>query len=171
MTPVSLHVELQNPFAYAEIPADDEVVRWANAAWQGQGQALDHDDDGMELSAPTDQTEMVVRIVDAAESQALNRDFRGKDKPTNVLSFPFEAPPVVLEGEADYLGDLVICQAVVEQEAKAQQKPVAHHWAHMIIHGVLHLQGYDHIHDDEATEMETLEVTILAGLGIPDPYH
>lgn len=163
MTPVSLHIELQNPFAYRAMPSEADVSRWANAAWQGRA-----DDQYGEVSDPV---AMVVRIVDAAESQSLNRDFRGKDKPTNVLSFPFEAPPVVLEGETAYLGDLVICQPVVVQEAADQRKPVSHHWAHMIVHGVLHLQGYDHINDDEATIMESLEVRILAGLGMPDPYQ
>lgn len=149
-----LHVELQNPQAYDAIPLAADLTLWAQAAWQGD-----------------EATEMVVRIVDAVESQALNRDYRGKDKPTNVLSFPFEAPPVEVIDEPAYLGDLVICQPVVEQEAADQHKPVAQHWAHLIVHGVLHLQGYDHIEETEATEMESLEVSILAGLGIPDPYQ
>lgn len=111
---------------------------------------------------------MVVRIVDADESQILNRDYRGKDKPTNVLSFPFEAPPGV---PCEHLGDLVVCLPVLQAEAAAQQKPLNDHFAHLVIHGVLHLQGYDHIEDEEAEQMETLEVELLQRLGITDPYQ
>lgn len=113
-------------------------------------------------------SEVTVRIVDIAESQELNSTWRGKDKPTNVLSFPFEAPP----GLDDFplLGDLVICRQVVEQEAVAQDKSLDAHWAHMVIHGSLHLLGYDHIEDDEAEEMESLETEIMLALGYPDPY-
>lgn len=111
--------------------------------------------------------EMTIRIVDEAESQALNHEYRGKDKPTNVLSFPFEVPDGI---ELPLLGDLVICRQVVEQEAIEQRKDLSHHWAHMVVHGVLHLCGYDHIKDDDAEEMEALETKILASMSIPDPY-
>ncbi|MBF4243964.1 rRNA maturation RNase YbeY [Vibrio anguillarum] len=114
-----------------------------------------------------EQAEVTVRIVDSEESQQLNRDYRGKDKPTNVLSFPFEMPPGI---ELDLLGDLVICRQVVEQEADEQQKPLMAHWAHMVVHGSLHLLGYDHIDDDEAEEMESLETEILQKMGFEDPY-
>lgn len=114
-----------------------------------------------------DDAEITVRIVDEAESQQLNSDYRGKDKPTNVLSFPFEVPEGI---ELDLLGDLVICKQVVEQEAKAQQKPLISHWAHMVIHGTLHLLGYDHIVDDEAEVMESLETEIMLELQFEDPY-
>ncbi len=107
--------------------------------------------------------EITLRIVDAAESQALNRDWRGKDKPTNVLSFPM--------GEADYLGDIVICAPVVAAEAVEQSKAARAHWAHMVVHGVLHLLGHDHEHDAEARKMETLERKLLAAMGFPDPYE
>ncbi|MBD1575015.1 MULTISPECIES: rRNA maturation RNase YbeY [Vibrio] len=113
------------------------------------------------------QAELTIRIVEAEESQQLNRDYRGKDKPTNVLSFPFEAPPGI---EIDLLGDLIICQQVVEAEAKEQNKPLVAHWAHMVIHGSLHLLGYDHIDDHEAEEMETIETEIMQKLGFDDPY-
>lgn len=112
--------------------------------------------------------ELTIRIVDSEESQHLNSEYRGKDKPTNVLSFPFEVPEGV---ELDLLGDLVICKSVVEQEAKEQNKPLQAHWAHMVIHGSLHLLGYDHINDDEADEMENLETEIMQQLGFTDPYH
>jgi probable rRNA maturation factor len=111
--------------------------------------------------------EVTIRLVDNDESQMLNSTYRGKDKPTNVLSFPFEAP----EGlELPLLGDLVICRQVVEQEAKEQNKILFAHWAHMVVHGSLHLLGYDHISDDEAEEMESLETEIMQELGYPDPY-
>jgi len=118
-------------------------------------------------------TELTVRIVSPDESKELNRDYRQKDKPTNVLSFEFEQP----EGLADigesipYLGDLVICAEVVASEAKAQEKTLESHWAHMIVHGALHLQGYDHIEEKDATEMEALEIKIMSGLGYPNPYE
>ncbi|MGF1752418.1 rRNA maturation RNase YbeY [Vibrio makurazakiensis] len=111
--------------------------------------------------------ELTIRIVDAEESHQLNHDYRGKDKPTNVLSFPFEAPPGI---EIDLLGDLIICRQVVEKEAKEQNKPLLAHWAHMVVHGSLHLLGYDHIEDDEAEEMESLETEIMQGMGFEDPY-
>ena len=112
-------------------------------------------------------TELSIRIVDAKEGRTLNRDYRGKDYATNVLSFPVELPPGV---KLPLIGDLVICAPVVAREAKEQGKPARNHWAHMTVHGVLHLLGYDHIDDDEAEAMEALETRILAGLGIDDPY-
>ncbi|MFT2097716.1 rRNA maturation RNase YbeY [Marinomonas sp. 2405UD66-6] len=123
----------------------------------------------VEKALPTsgDEFEVTIRIVDEEESHALNHEYRGKDKPTNVLSFPFEAPPGL---ELPLLGDLVICTQVVEKEAKEQQKPLLHHWAHMTVHGILHLRGYDHINDDEAEEMESIETELLASLSISDPY-
>ncbi len=111
--------------------------------------------------------EVTVRLVDEPESHELNLTYRGKDKSTNVLSFPFEAPPGI---ELPLLGDLVICRQVVEQEAQEQGKPLEAHWAHMVVHGSLHLLGYDHIEDDEAEEMEALETEIMLALGYADPY-
>lgn len=111
--------------------------------------------------------ELTVRIVDTEESHQLNHDYRGKDKPTNVLSFPFEVPPGM---ELDLLGDLIICRQVVEKEAEEQNKPLLAHWAHMVVHGSLHLLGYDHIEDDEAEEMESLETEIMQSMGFEDPY-
>ena len=114
-----------------------------------------------------DEYEVTVRIVDEAESQALNHQYRGKSKPTNVLSFPFEAPEGI---ELSLLGDLIICRQIVEKEATEQKKELMHHWAHMCIHGILHLRGYDHINADEAEEMESLEAHILSGFSISNPY-
>ena len=113
------------------------------------------------------ESEVTIRLVDEAESRELNHTYRSKDKPTNVLSFPFEAPPGI---ELPLLGDLIICRQVVEQEAAEQEKALEAHWAHMVIHGSLHLLGYDHIEDEEAEEMESLETEIMLALGYPDPY-
>lgn len=114
------------------------------------------------------ESEITIRIVDIAESQYLNLTYRGKDKPTNVLSFPFEAPENIT---LPLLGDLIICRQVVEKEAIEQQKNQDAHWAHMVIHGCLHLLGYDHLTDFEAEEMETIETEIMQKLGYPDPYQ
>lgn len=111
--------------------------------------------------------ELAIRLVDEAESQMLNRDYRGKDAPTNVLSFPAELPHGV---DLPLLGDLVICAPVVAREAADQGKPPAAHWAHLTVHGVLHLLGFDHKTVQEAEVMEDEERRILAQLGYPDPY-
>lgn len=112
--------------------------------------------------------ELTIRIVNSDESQQLNNQYRGKNKPTNVLSFPFEVPEGI---DLNLLGDLVVCAPVVQEEASEQKKTLVDHWAHMVIHGCLHLLGYDHINDDEAEEMETLEINILAKLAINNPYE
>ena len=123
----------------------------------------------IKVALPTigDEFEVTVRLVDEEESLALNSEYRGKDKSTNVLSFPFEAP---MDLDVPLLGDLIICTQVVNREAEEQQKTALDHWAHLTIHGILHLRGYDHIDDDEAEEMEALEIQLLASLGISDPY-
>ncbi|MBN6069395.1 rRNA maturation RNase YbeY [Aggregatibacter actinomycetemcomitans] len=133
------------------LPTAAQIEQWATAAVQPK----------------SGEVEMTVRIVDEMESHALNLNYRGKDRPTNVLSFPFECPDEV---ELPLLGDLVICRQVVEREAQEQDKPLMAHWAHMVVHGSLHLLGYDHIEDDEAEEMESLETQIMIGLGFVDPY-
>jgi probable rRNA maturation factor len=115
-----------------------------------------------------EEAEVTIRIVDEAESNELNLTYRGKDKPTNVLSFPFECPPGV---ELPLLGDLIICRQVVEQEAREQNKPLMAHWAHMVVHGSLHLLGYDHIDDADAEEMEALEIEFMQTLGFANPYQ
>jgi probable rRNA maturation factor len=148
---MAVTVEVQLASEADEIPPDTSFQRWAEAALAGRH----------------DHAELVVRVVDEAESRRLNHDYRGKDKPTNVLSFPFEAPPGV---PSEHIGDLVICAPVVQREAGEQGKTAAAHWAHMTVHGVLHLLGYDHLDDAQADQMEALERRILAGLGYPDPY-
>ncbi len=115
---------------------------------------------------------LTVRIVSPEESRALNDQYRHKDRPTNVLSFPFDVPQEVADELGDtYLGDLVICAEVVAREAAEQDKPLEAHWAHMVVHGTLHLLGYDHMTEDQAAEMEALEVEILADLGFANPYR
>jgi probable rRNA maturation factor len=137
----------------AGVPAPASFRRWVEAALRGARRRK--------------ATELSIRIVDTAEGRALNRDYRGKDYATNVLSFPAELPPGV---DLPLIGDLAICAPVVAREAAEQGKDPRDHWAHMTVHGVLHLLGYDHIEDAEAEAMEALETRILAGLGIADPY-
>ena len=118
-------------------------------------------------ASPKEEAELTVRIVDAEESQQLNGQYRNKHKPTNVLSFPFQNPPGIT---LPLLGDLVICKKIVENEAQEQDKTLLEHWAHMLIHGTLHLLGYDHINETDALEMESLETKLLIELGFNDPY-
>lgn len=113
-----------------------------------------------------------VVIVTPEESQSLNTNYRGKAYPTNVLSFEFQASEAETEALGyEELGDLFICPEVLEREAVEQEKPLEHHWAHICLHGLLHLMGYDHIEPEEAVEMESKEKELLAELGIPDPYR
>ena len=114
-----------------------------------------------------EEAELTVRIVENDESQQLNHQYREKNKPTNVLSFPFQNPPGIT---LPLLGDLVICKKVVENESLEQNKTLTEHWAHMLIHGTLHLLGYDHVDPQEAVEMESLETKLLIELGFADPY-
>ncbi|MGL9733431.1 MAG: rRNA maturation RNase YbeY [Symbiopectobacterium sp.] len=135
----------------AGLPSEQDFQRWMKAV----------------LPQFQREAEVTIRIVDEAESHELNYTYRGKDKPTNVLSFPFEAPP---KGVLPLLGDLIICRQVVEQESIEQQITTEAHWAHMVIHGCLHLLGYDHIEDNEAEEMEALETEIMQQMGYDNPY-
>jgi len=137
----------------AGLPSAASFRHWAEAALHGAKRRKS--------------AELAIRIVDADEGRALNRDYRGKDYATNVLSFPAELPPGVA---LPLIGDLAICAPVVQREAAEQGKLPRNHWAHLTIHGVLHLLGYDHVEDGEAEVMEALETRILAGLGIADPY-
>jgi probable rRNA maturation factor len=133
-------------------PDDDSFRRWALAALFQQSRAC----------------EMTIRVVDEDEIRQLNRDYRGKDYATNVLSFESDLPP---ELGIPLLGDIIICPTVVQREAAEQGKTLDAHWAHMVIHGTLHLQGYDHIEDSEAEAMEALEIAIMHQLGYADPYN
>ncbi len=143
-------------------PSEEDLLAWCTLALQSPH--LTH-------SSLQETPEVTVRIVDNDESQQLNNDYRGKNQPTNVLSFPFEHPiDLPAEAELSLLGDLVICLPKVIAEAAEQQKPVLSHWVHLVIHGMLHLQGYDHETDEEAELMENLEIALLAKLGINNPY-
>ena len=137
----------------AGLPSSVSFRRWVEAALRGAKRRKS--------------AELAIRIVDADEGRALNRDYRGKDYATNVLSFPVELPPGVA---LPLIGDLAICAPVVLREAAEQGKSPRDHWAHLTVHRVLHLLGYDHIEEAEAETMEALETRILAGLGIADPY-
>ncbi|RVU37352.1 rRNA maturation RNase YbeY [Rheinheimera riviphila] len=148
---MSIILDLQLASTASNLPSEAQIQLWLNAA----------------VSPFQPVAEVTVRIVDETESQQLNFDYREKDKPTNVLSFPFQCPPGI---ELPLLGDLVICAGVVAQEAKEQNKSLDAHWAHMVVHGSLHLLGFDHINDDDALEMEAEEIQILAELGFADPY-
>lgn len=119
----------------------------------------------------TGELEVSVRVVDTAEMQALNRQYRDRNRPTNVLSFPAGPLAGMPDNETGPLGDIVVCAAVVASEAAEQQKPLAEHWAHMLVHGTLHLLGYDHEDDGEAEDMEALEIRILESSGISNPYR
>jgi probable rRNA maturation factor len=116
-------------------------------------------------------SELGVRVVGSAESRRLNARYRGKDKPTNVLSFPPAPLPGAREADRRPLGDLVICAQVVRAEAREQSKPLEAHWAHLVVHGALHLVGYDHEREAEAKRMERREITVLRRLGFGNPYR
>nr|WP_189403790.1 rRNA maturation RNase YbeY [Alteromonas halophila] len=137
----------------ASLPSEEDIAYWVS-------RVLAHQKMGTQ--------EVTVRFVGEEESATLNGDYRDKHYPTNVLSFPFEAPPGI---ELNLLGDLVVCVPVICKEAREQNKAVSDHYTHMIVHGVLHLMGFDHITDAEAQEMEALEIAILSRLGIDDPYQ
>lgn len=144
-------IEIQTIFKSKGQPDQEQIQQWVDAALEGFNQ----------------NTEIVVRIVDEPESAALNEQYRLKPGPTNILSFPVEAPEGI---ELDLLGDLVVCAPVLEKEALEQHKAITDHWAHIIVHGVLHLLGYDHVNDDEAELMEEKEIAILKQLNIKNPY-
>jgi len=144
-------VAVQRATRAAGVPPAVRLTRWALAALERKARG-----------------ELTVRVVSRGESSALNVRYRGKRGPTNVLSFPGE--PAAKSRELLPLGDVVICASVVAREAREQGKTLAAHWAHMVIHGTLHLQGYDHENARDAAAMEARERALLAGLGFPDPY-
>lgn len=144
-------VDLQNQAGVDEIPTLAQFTGWVDAALRSAFTGL----------------EQSICIVDEARGRELNRDYRGKDYATNVLAFPTDSTLL----DYDYLGDLVICAPVVLAEAREQGKSADAHWAHLVIHGMLHLQGYDHQTDAEAAAMEALEIEILDTLGYTNPYN
>ncbi|MEN8259118.1 MAG: rRNA maturation RNase YbeY [Pseudomonadota bacterium] len=147
-----IRIEAQIVSTAPDLPSRQKLHEWVVATLSGYRQ----------------DAEVVIRIVDEEESARLNEQYRGKQGPTNILSFPFEVPPDVL---LDLLGDLVICAPVVAGEARAQTKSGEAHWAHMVVHGVLHLLGFDHLEPAEAERMENEEIRILGSLGIASPYE
>lgn len=150
---MAYQIDIENNSHSQYLPADALIQQWI-------GTTLTQQD--------LKEAEVSVYIVDDTESQNLNNQYRGKDKPTNVLSFPADIPA---ELGIPLLGDLVICAPVVEREAKEQGKSLNAHWAHMLVHGTLHLLGFDHIDDDEAEAMEALETAIIISLNFPAPYQ
>lgn len=147
MTRAASAIEVQRRGVARGVPSPARLREWAGAALGGERAQAG---------------ELTLRIVGSAESRRLNRTWRGKDKPTNVLSFGYETPGV--------LGDLVLCAPVIAREAREQGKTLAAHWAHMVVHGVLHLRGLDHIRPADAKVMEARERAILGRLSFPDPY-
>lgn len=149
---MAIHVDVDNACDAQGIPGDEDFAHWASAALGGLRQ----------------RAELAIRIVGETESRELNSHYRHKDYATNVLSFPSELPE---DCEPPILGDLAICAAVVAREATEQHKALQAHWAHMVIHGTLHLLGFDHIDDGDAERMETREIAILQSLGFGNPYQ
>jgi probable rRNA maturation factor len=159
-----IDIDLQNALSAESdgqfIPSNTQFDTWFKKALTLQDQRVIDKD-----------CELTIRLVDATESHSINHEYRDKAKPTNVLSFPSDLPDFIIESEATYyLGDLIVCSSVLSKEAAEQNKKLENHWAHICIHGLLHLLGYDHINENEAVHMEALETKILAELGIDDPY-
>ena len=159
---MDVQLDIQLATECVHFPDEKQIKKWILSA-------LQHAD--ISLSSPS----LTLRVVSMEESEQLNTDFRDKNQPTNVLSFPFEPPEGVDFSETDtflieYLGDLVICAKLVEKEANNQLKLVESHWAHLIVHGTLHLLGFDHIEEDQANIMESLEIAVLASCGFGNPY-
>jgi probable rRNA maturation factor len=153
--PIRLDVAVGYAAPRAGVPAAASFRKWVAAALEGRIREAD----------------LAIRIVDEKEGRALNHHYRGKDYATNVLSFPAELPEGLPKGvKLPLLGDLVLCAPVVAREAQEQRKPLGAHYAHLTVHGCLHLLGWDHEDAQEAEAMEQLEREILAGLGLPDPY-
>ncbi len=149
-----INADIQIASDCTDTPDESDIARWIEAALK----AVDI----------TDDKEVSVRIVNERESQQLNHQYRNIDKPTNVLSFPCDLPDEV---DIPLLGDLAICSPIVAREAQEQSKTLESHWAHMVVHGTLHLLGFDHIEDSEAEHMESIETSILKTLGYPAPYQ
>jgi probable rRNA maturation factor len=148
--------EIQRATTSMNSPHDDQFQIWINAIDVQQDKIF----------------ALSIRIVDEPEARQFNREYRNRDYATNVLSFPVELPEgLPAEVRQTQLGDLLICAPVVAREAREQKRPQANHWAHLTVHGILHLLGYDHQEDDQAIVMESLEIKILNKLGISDPYQ
>lgn len=145
----NLEIDIQIVSSDADIPLPSQLKQWTQAALENKS------------------AEITIRVVDEPESAELNNTYRKKKGPTNVLSFPMSSP----HKNGLLLGDIIICAPIVNKEAQQQHKSPQNHWAHLTVHGILHLQGYDHIQEKEAKIMEAREIEILSGLGIPNPYE
>jgi probable rRNA maturation factor len=157
-------LDVQNAIESRKLPNSALMKKWI-------GGVLCHPKTTDQLRIEPVHPEITIRIVSSEESRQLNFEYRGKDKPTNILSFPFEVPEMLpVEALDEFIGDLVICESVLINEAKQQGKGVIEHWAHLVVHGTLHLLGFDHTENDEAEEMEAIEVIVLGELGIDNPY-
>jgi probable rRNA maturation factor len=150
--PLLLDLLIDEDLSQAEVPPQQQLQTWAQAALRD-----------------SIASEVCLRVVGDEQARLLNHQYRQRDYATNVLSFPADLPP--LPEQRRLLGDLVICAPVVAKEAKQQGKLLVNHWAHLLVHGMLHLQGMDHVDDDDAAEMEEAEVAVLAGFDIADPYR
>ena len=156
IVPMQTELEIQRVTTVLNLPDDGQFQRWVETALAGKSTGCN----------------LTIRIVDEQEAQRFNRDYRNKDYATNVLSFPAELPEgLPAEVRQSQLGDLLICAPVVVREANEQVCAESDHWAHLTIHGILHLLGYDHEQSDDACIMESLETAMLAKLGISDPYR
>jgi probable rRNA maturation factor len=168
---MEVEVEVQYAIKSPELPNQKRLTHWVNSVFSdvpGPLSPILQSPLWKASRKPRRNWELTIRIVDETEARYLNETWRGHSYPTNVLSFPFESPPGL---HVPLLGDLVICAPVVAQEANEQQKSLSAHWAHLVIHGTLHLLGYDHLEDAQAQLMETLEIHILNSLGYPNPYQ
>lgn len=146
---------MQLASAYSDLPSTRDIAAWASVAVENEAQ-------------------LCVRVVDEPESKSLNCTYRNQDKPTNVLSFPAEIDPHTAKLIGDLhpmLGDVVVCAPIVSREAHEQGKTFEHHFMHMVVHGVLHLRGFDHLNDADATLMEAQEIALLSQLDVPNPYE
>ena len=151
MTNWEINLQCASKVCEKHMPSEEQFIRWVKSTALKQ-----------------DQAEVTIRIVDEQESRHLNFQYRHQNKATNVLSFPFEVP---MEIDLPLLGDLVLCAPVVIKEAQEQAKDLEAHWAHMVLHGILHLQGFDHQNNQQALQMESLEIRLLAALGFGNPYN
>jgi len=147
-----MNMDIQNVSEVSSLPSNETIIQWAELA----------------LDEKHKDAEITLRVVDEEEGHMLNKEWRNKNSATNVLSFPIGEP---IEQAPNLLGDIVVCAPIVEKEAKIQEKNIEAHWAHLIIHGILHLQGYDHQSDDDANIMESKEIIILKKIGYANPYE
>ena len=153
---MKLNIDIQVASSGESLPDASRIERWVRAVFEHKDLRHQHE------------AELSIRIVDADEGHQLNRQYRGKDKPTNVLSFPADLPEGI---DLPLIGDIVVCAPVVAQEAQEQDKTLESHWAHMIVHGTLHLLGYDHVNESDAQVMETTESDIITSMNYPSPYE